>query len=422
MTTMMPLLQCFLFLIPFQWALSPVAGIDLPVIRVFSLGIIGVWFWNGLLQKRLFVVWNIQSGFLFSFWFLVGISMVYAPQENWAFRKLLFLFSFLPLSLVFVDVISQDRRRAMVLVKSLVLGATGSALVGILQFMSQFVVPLESLFSWWTGSLLPLFLGDTFARVVAEYPSLLVNLSGKTVLRASALFPDPHMHAFFLGLVLPLACWIAWYKRTILWGVVAVLIGVADILTFSRGAYLGMALAVLVGVVLFVPTMEARAKKNVFLIVFLLGIVVMVPNPIAYRFQSGFSSDDGSVATRVVLFQEALTHIRENPWLGVGLGNYPLTVKPDALEREPIYVHNLWLDIAVEMGLIAAVFFAGYFLRSLWVLYAQWQRKRDGFSLALFFSLVLFLGHSMVDTPIFSVHVLPVLLLVLAIGTIPYET
>ncbi len=130
--------------------------------------------------------------------------------------------------------------------------------------------------------------------------------------------------------------------------------------------------------------------------------------------------EDGSVVARLALAREAVGHIMEQPWVGVGLGNYPLVVKPSAGEREPIYAHNLWLDIAVETGVPAALFLMGVFGLTLWRLSTKWWETRDAFLVGVNGSLLIFLGHSLVETPLFSVQVLPAVLFVLAVGNTLY--
>lgn len=413
-------LRLFLFILPIQFALSPSEGIDLPLARVFSVLLIIAWLGEGFLKKNMRIGWDIRVGCLFSFWFLLGVSVYGAEEFSWALRKALFLVSFSPLYLVFSDKIAQERQAAILLAKSFVFGAAFSAAIGIVQVALQLFVPIEQLFSFWTTKVLPLFLGQSFSSVVAEYPSLLVNLSGRTVMRASALFPDPHMHAFYLGIALPIAVYFALSKKQLWW--MPFLIGIADILTFSRGAYLGGILALFIGALLFGQQIVWRGRKW-----FLLGIsgiilcIIIPNNPVIERFQSGFSLEDGSVNARAELYQEAFWHISERPWFGVGLGNYPLLVKPSALPREPIYTHNLWLDIGVESGVVATLFFALFFFLTMYALYIRWKITKDGFSLAIFWSLLIFFGHSLVETPLFSVQVLPALLLALSFVSMPYE-
>lgn len=414
------MLSFFLFFLPFQFALSPTEGIDLPVARVFSVGIFICWFLFGIWKQKIRIAWGIQTALLLSFWFFLGLSVFFSEEVSWAWRKLFFLLSFLPLYFVFFDILSTGKERAIVLTRAFVVGAFISALIGCIQVLLQFFIPVETLFIWWTKGLLPFFLGDTFSTVVAEYPSLLANISGVTVMRASAFFPDPHMHAFFLGLALPFAVYLAQSENKRVWMWIAGIILLADLLTFSRGAYLGFVFA------FFGLTFRALSLRDTHLRKLILGacvvfILVFLPTPVTERFWSSFSREDGSISARLSLYQEAVTNIREHPWIGVGLGNYPLIVKPSADRRDPIYVHNLWLDLTVEIGILGTLFFLLFYLRTIGISYLQSRNEAKSLSLAIFCSILIFFGHSMVETPIFSVQVFPAILFVLALGNISYD-
>ena len=354
-----------------------------------------------------------------SVWFWAVFSVFDAEEPSWAWRKLFFLFSFLPLYFVFLEKTDEDDGSGISLSQSLVFGAFFSALIGIFQVAAQFFIPVGTLFVWWTKVLLPFFLGNSFSSVVMEYPSLLVHISGQTVMRASAFFPDPHMHAFFLGAALPFAIFFSISRNSVFWKWVAGTIFIADLLTFSRGAYLGLIVAFL-GIM-----MHFLFRRNSYAVKFFFGVCFMItffliPQPVSERFWSSFSREDGSVSARLVIYAEAVDTLGKHPLLGVGLGNYPLTVKPSAERREPIYAHNLWLDFAVEIGIIGTLFFFFFYVKTIWIMYMRSRDRTKSFSLAIFCSLLIFFGHSLVETPIFSVQVLPIRLFVLAIGNGSY--
>ena len=93
----------FLFLLPFQFALSPVPGIDLAVIRVISLLLAGTWLVRGLVRRRLLLPLDPAMFFVSGFLFLSVVSLFWSENGSFAVRKSLFLISFLPLFPVFVS-------------------------------------------------------------------------------------------------------------------------------------------------------------------------------------------------------------------------------------------------------------------------------------------------------------------------------
>lgn len=415
----------FLALLPFQWALSPTDTIDLPLVRLLAPLLFLLWIAEGLWRKRLKFSPSLSLFFLSAFLFWAGLSLLWVEDASFALRKILFLLSFLPLFVVFQESLTVKRflERSLQVV---VFSAALAALVGILQFSSQFIFGIERVFAFWIGEILPVFLGGAFGAQVMAYPSLLVNLGGMTVLRASAFFPDPHMFSLYLGLSLPLAAFLFWKARetksqhAVFFLAAFLLILVADILTFSRGGYVGLVGGLLVfgGIFFFRGSASTFAFKQKLLFCLVLTILggTLLTSPIGTRFLSSFSTEDGSNIERLRLWEEATHFIRAHPIGGSGIGNYPLAVKPSAGYREPIYVHNLFLDIAVETGLAGLFFFLGFFVT---LFISLWKKIQDHsfFSAALFISLTIFFTHALFETPLYSVQVLPALLFVAALAS-----
>ena len=119
----MLILHFFLFFLPFQFALSPGEGIDLPSARVLSVGIGIAWFLSGTWKKKLRIPWDLQTVSFLSVWFWAVFSVFVAEEPSWAWRKLFFLFSFLPLYFVFLEKTDENDTLSISLSKSFVFGA-----------------------------------------------------------------------------------------------------------------------------------------------------------------------------------------------------------------------------------------------------------------------------------------------------------
>lgn len=411
----------YFLLLPFQFALSPTEGIDLAIIRLLTIGLVGVFLVRGLLQKKILLPPLLPVFFLTGLLLMAVGSFLWADNPSFALRKSLFWLSFFPLFFVLASWFRECPGDRANVVKFFVGGAFVSAMGALLIFVSQFFFGVGRVFSFLTDSLLPFFLGATFAQSVALHPSLLVNLSGETVLRASGVFPDPHMFAFYLGLAAPLALAISLAARSAkektFWQVVFAGILLADLLSFSRGGYVGL----FFGGALFLFSsgwlhhLPLRKKVLWFILLLFCGAALLM-SPVGTRLLSSFSSQDTSNTERLRLWQEALVHIGERPLLGTGLGNYPLLVQPSASYRDPIYAHNMYLDIALEVGIVGLVFFLGVLGYALLTAFRHWAKNREWLALGVVSSLMVFLTHSFFDTALFSVHALPALLLLMAVG------
>ncbi len=413
------LLSLFFFLLPFQWALSPLPGIDLALARPAVIVLFFLWFSFGFLRRKLILPISWASFFMTFFLFWSALSLLWSQDVSFAVRKLLFLFSLVPLFFILLSRFDERPLERLSLLRAFVLGAFLSAATGIIIFFLQFFFGVEKTFTFLMKEILPFFLGESFGQSVAEHQSLLVNISGETFLRASSFFPDPHMFSFYTGMAIPVAAmfyFLSQSKKTT-WLVITMTLLLADLLSFSRGGYSGL----FFGIGLFLVSIGVKNRwplKRILIggITTVCFVFLFLWAPFGSRFLSSFSLQDGSNTERLRLWHEAMLHIAKRPLLGVGLGNYPLVVKPSATYREPIYVHNLYLDIVVELGIIG---FGGFILVcSLAFFYASrsWWRQRDPFALTITISLCIFLAHSLFDTALFSVHVLPVILLLLSLG------
>ena len=410
-------LYAFYLLLPFSFALNPVADVDLPIVRVAVAILFLAWLLGALLRRQL----KIESPFilsLFIFWLLWSTSSIFwAFDMTWSIRKVLFILNigvFFPLLLTFT---ANNLKKP---ITGFILGSISIALVACAQSLLPLFLSMENVLTLWNSKIAPFFLGESSSLVVKDYPSLLVNILGVTYLRATAFFPDPHTLSLYLGLALPLVAVWQYKQKTFLAKVGLFVILLAILLTFSRGAYIALFLtSVILLTVLFLENRQQYGKYFLGGIV-LLGLVFFA-TPIGPRVLSSWSQEDGSRTERLRLLNEAVGHVLERPLLGIGIGNYPILVKPDAATREPIYVHNLYLDILVEQGFVGLLLFLSFVLGSLGKGFFTWRREGDPLVLACCVGTIYFLWHGMFEAPLFSFHVMLALFLLLAYQVVPKE-
>lgn len=95
---------------------------------------------------------------------------------------------------------------------------------------------------------------------------------------------------------------------------------------------------------------------------------------------------------------------------------YSLAVDPNADYREPIYAHNLYFDIAAELGIPAVVIFVSLLFmvfKNFWI-----AAKKQPFLIAGVYSITAFSIHSLVESPLYSVHILPLFFIIIALGAV----
>ncbi len=425
--------KALLFLIayiPFQLALNLAPGIDIASARVLILILFGLWILKSLAKKRLKISSNPATYLVLVILALSILSLSQGVSLERSLRKVLVFASCFPVYFLVTGIFSAEakprvsRGLASVnrAVKVLVLSSLGLAIIGLIQFFSQFFLGIKPVYQFWARFIAPIFLGKTFTAAILANPSWLVNVGGKTFLRATSLFPDPHIFSFFLGLVIPLAFGFLFCckKHKGLLIVSLCLLLATQLLTFSRGGYLGLFVALPLVILLLWGTFTLKTK--VFGVVFILVSLVMVLTlgaPITGRIGSIFNFKEPSNFGRLLIWRQALDIFRDHPLLGVGIGGYSEFVDPTASYRAPIYAHNTYLDIAVEMGIFALIAWLGIFLVALKGLWRTLKKKELRIiSAGLIGSLVWFSVHCLVDTPIFSPRILPILMVILGLSVI----
>lgn len=400
--------------LPFQFAVPFLIFGEIPVARLLAAATL-VSFLVGTLIRRSFQLPNLVfTGALSSFLWLVTVSVLWAARPDLVFPRMALLLNLLPLVFVWYEMTKERPERIKSLIQATLFGATGAALVALIFFSGQFIFGVGPTFHFIVDRILPIFLGQEFAALVAEYPSLMVNLGGATVLRATAVFPDPHIAAYFFGLSGFLALGMLRATGRTVYLSLAVIIFVADLLTFSRGGILGLLAGALVYFSLSVPEVFSLKKNRLRLALFggILLLVFLSP-PVFNRFLTSFSLSDTSSTERILLWKEALETIGESPILGVGLGNYLAAARPLSAPGTPFYAHNLYLDIAAEVGLVGLGLFLTLFLWSGAVVFRRW--RSSPWAAPTGGALALYLTHSLVETALFSLHVTILLTLLFAI-------
>lgn len=410
------LLAFFVFL-PFQFALNPAAGFDVAIVRIIIPAIFLISIFLKIKTAKNSLPSDNLSYLIISFLFLAFLSIFFSQNITWSLRKLLFLLTLFPIYFITVQIFNTaEKKRAAIF--SLVIGGTLLALIAILQFSAQFIFGIDHTYSFLANNVSSFFLGNSFAEAVLAYPSWLVNAGGITYMRAVAMFPDPHMLSYYFEMLIPWAIvlWASEKKHRAWLLIPALSLILADIFTFTRGSYI----ALIAGSFVVLPIVSKKTAIKIIFGAILLGTLFLIAphNPVAGRLASSFDVQEGSNQARLTNFQQAMSVISSHPF-GVGIGAYSLSVKPTATYREPIYAHNLYLDLTAELGIQTALIFIAIIFLSF---QHFWQfSKKQPFFIAGVSSITIFSVHCLVENPLYSVHVLPLFLIIIALSVVGYK-
>ncbi len=188
--------------------------------------------------------------------------------------------------------------------------------------------------------------------------------------RITSTFGNANMVGVFLIMVFPFAMALLFGAKSMAlkaYGFVACsMMGVCTILTWSRGAWLGLLFAAVVFVALYshtiIPILFPAGLLSVTLLWDKLGGNGFFLN-LASRFTSIFTVGDTSSAYRLSIWRGTFGIIKENLISGIGVGSDAFgTVYMRFAESGAEYAmhsHNMFLQICTELGIVGlAVFFA----------------------------------------------------------------
>ncbi len=254
-----------------------------------------------------------------------------------------------------------------------------------------------------------IFLGGSGADhlVIAELSS-----ANRVFFRAFGTFGQPNPFGAFMGLLAPLALtgtlssgirlWRKWHtaKRTsvtellitLFYAGAAALISLGVAISWSRGAWLGFAAALVV----IAFALPRRTRSSLVLVAVLAAsaavlwlsgrIPASITDRIASFTQETFAISDVrgvditpenyALVERVAHWQAALHMAEASPWLGIGAGNYEVVYPQYRLLNwaEPLgHAHNYYLNIFAEAGMIGL---GCYSLMWLTVFWFTWRTRR----------------------------------------------
>ncbi|MDY6877783.1 MAG: O-antigen ligase family protein [Chloroflexota bacterium] len=242
--------------------------------------------------------------------------------------------------------------------------------------------------------------------------------------RLRSVYGSPNSVGLYLGRTLPVLLTVALFGtsrgRRIAYGLAVVPLGLAVLLSFSKGALiLGVPLSLLaLGALAGGPWLRAALGTVA------VAAVAAIPLLRTPRFASLLDTQSGTTFLRLQLWRSSWTMFRDHPWFGVGPDNFLYHYRgryilPAAWEEPHIsQAHNILLDYATRMGLVGLA--AGAWLQvSFWRLALPLRRLTDpdrrALALGLMGSMVYFLAHGLVDASYFLIDLAFVFFLTLGL-------
>ena len=304
--------------------------------------------------------------------------------------------AFLLFAIVLENAIRSKRQldgliRAMVLVGAVV------ALYGVCQY----------LFGWgyqsaaWVDS-------DMFSSITFRVPST---------------FSNPNMLGQYFILIIPFggACLLTakhWNSRMV-WLICCGLMCVCMLLTFSRGAWLGLLFA---GAVFFVLLDPRLILLSPFAFA---ALVLVMPDTVIGRFTSIGNMGDASTSYRVYIWMGVLAMLKKYWLCGIGPGDGAFNLVYPAYSYNSIvapHSHNLYLQIICDAGICELLVFLMILFHYFRRLCVAMGREKDWdsrlFQIAAVASVCGFLVQAMTDYSFYNYRVMFLFWAVLGIGAV----
>jgi O-antigen ligase len=225
------------------------------------------------------------------------------------------------------------------------------------------------------------------AKIATVGSELVFGESGLTAFRPGGFMQHPLALAGFLILVLPGLLALALLGRQALgrtlWPALGLLAGAlaALVLTLSRGGWISLGVAAAFVVVMMLRARLIRLRHVALLAAGLVAFLAIAASVYPSAVQRLYAEDAGSTESRRILMDQARLVVQADPFLGVGLAGYRDAARnaiPESLAglhaaqgevlRQEL-VHNKYLLVAAESGVVGLVLFCYLLWRTLKVFF-----------------------------------------------------
>lgn len=394
------------------------------------------------------------------------ISLLFAQSLGAGIKKLIFLGSlFLLFGIVMASV--KNRDEAKNILRAVFVSGVGMTAVGYLQFISTFFINLYDFWGLWNNSVINAFYGEKMV-VLLSYSNTWFSYYGADneippTLRMFSLQPDSHSFSLLMILFVPLSLYYYFgakkkeEKRKYLFVLALMLLAV--FFSGSRGAWVGYLGAFAAAAYFYlygklpkrariIRVKDPEAQKMINKAVFgsMLLFVVLIPlasfslnvnqdlqlyregrtieggrrNAFLQRTLSISDMEETSNKGRLEIWRDSVVSFSHHPILGIGIGNFPLALSERiGTSKMGASAHNIYLDVAVEMGLaglLAFLWISWIILMKLLSLSQKFPEEDSRLlALSLFVSFVWMCAYGMFDVVILNDRVLAFVVIIVAL-------
>lgn len=239
--------------------------------------------------------------------------------------------------------------------------------------------------------------------------------------RVGSTFENPNVLGEYLVLIIPVAIAMlwgqkGWISKLATLGLTALMLGCL-VYTYSRGAYVGLMLAL---------AMFAVLRDRRFVILGVIGLMMLpflLPASVINRFASIGNLNDTSSFYRISVWLGSLRLARDYWLSGIGLGLEPFKLVYPKYSLNAAYAHhshNIYMQLLIESGIAGLLMFfaiiAVYYKTMLAGFYKTKDRFISTFMIAIASGMAGYLAQGMVENIWYNNRVLLTFWVMLAFG------
>ena len=194
----------------------------------------------------------------------------------------------------------------------------------------------------------------------------------------NASLPDGRAEAFigqsapqFATILLPAAVMLTWRSlhRPALWAMAgAIVVNLAIVLSATRSAWIGIAVAILLGIL---PRLETGRRLVLIAAAAVVGLAMLFTPGVGDLLTERLNTAIESGGTgRTAIWAVGLNVVPEHPMIGIGYGDFPSVINPENVRATilpvqtdvldfPIGPHNIVVGTLVELGIVGLILLFG---------------------------------------------------------------
>lgn len=238
-------------------------------------------------------------------------------------------------------------------------------------------------------------------------------------MRVYSTFENPNVYGEYLILAIPIIAGLLWtekgiFKKLFWLGSLGVTM-LALALTFSRGCWLGIILAIGLLAIMI-------DRRFILLgIVVLLFLPFVLPESIINRFLSIGNMGDSSTSYRVYIWMGTLAMLADYWFSGIGLGITSFNMIYPIYSYNNIsapHSHNLYLQLVVEFGIVGLIVFLGMLYNFYKETIISICKKKNILTSSLIAGVSGFMLQSMFDHTWYNYRVVLIFWIIIAFGLV----